>query len=314
MCIRPRLGLLALVALLALPLALTSDPAAAARFRTVRKTFANTGAITINTSGSAAPFPSRLLVRGFKDSTLTDVDLVLVGFDHEFPDEVDVLLVPPTKRASRNALVMSDVRASTVVKETTLRLDDEAAWPPGGEALTSGTYRPTNDFDNNGPDNFDTPAPVPTGNTPLKIFDGMDPNGEWRLFIRDDTADSGGACCTAGTCRGAGSWRSRRGSRGSGERPRDAAHGEDRSAVPGCDPNDPAARRYVAEVAVALLGGGGGHDDPISGKREFVSVATGQGHAHYPALGPGIPPAKAATSNPIRNRRPSAVACAQPVL
>ncbi len=188
-----RLGLLALVALLALPLALASDPAAAARFRTVKKTFANTGQIAINTFGSAAPFPSRLRVGGFEDGTITDVDLVLVGFGHEVTNDVDVLLVPPTRRGTRNALVMSDVGGGFQVDGLTLRLDDEAATKlPEVSPLPSGTYRPANYNDGLGTDNFDTQAPIPTGNTPLKIFDGLDPNGEWQLFIRDDEPGFGG--------------------------------------------------------------------------------------------------------------------------
>ena len=188
-----RLGLLALVALLALPLALASDPAGAARTRTVTKTFSNTDEIAINTFGSASPFPSKLRVSGFKRGRITDVDLVLVGFGHEIPRDVDVLLVPPTDRASRNALVMSDVGFVLEVESLTLGLDDEAATKLPESELASGTYRPTNVSDNVGLDAFDTAvAPVPTGNTALKVFDGMNPNGEWELFIRDDAGVNGG--------------------------------------------------------------------------------------------------------------------------
>jgi subtilisin-like proprotein convertase family protein len=194
MRLKTRLSLIVLVAVLALPLALGSNLTEAAKFRTVKKTFSNTGQITVNSFGSASPFPSLLQVSGFKRGTISDVNLVLVGLSHEVPADLDVLLVGPTNRDSHNALVMSDVGVESAKVNETLRLDDEAARTmPGMSSFPPGKYRPTN-FNDNFPDIFDsTHAPMPTGNTPLKIFDGMNPNGEWQLFIRDDAAEDSGS-------------------------------------------------------------------------------------------------------------------------
>jgi hypothetical protein len=93
----------------------------------------------------------------------------------------------------RNAFVLGDVGRVSPVVNLTLGLDDEAAAPlPTTASLISGTFRPTNHDDDFGRDVFDNPAPVPSGNAALAVFDGMDPDGEWRLFIRDDTAVNGG--------------------------------------------------------------------------------------------------------------------------
>ncbi len=74
------------------------------------------------------------------------------------------------------------------VSGVNLRIDDEAnGLIPNSNAVTSGTYRVTNDFDNYGNDLFDLPAPSgPYGNS-LSEFDMTDANGTWSLYVRDDS-------------------------------------------------------------------------------------------------------------------------------
>ncbi len=162
------------------------------RGKTVTKTFTNPDFIAINTYGSATPFPSRIRVDGLQNATITDVDLVLKGFSHELANSVDVMLVAPD---GRNALVMSDVGGVVAAAGVTLSLNDEAAADLSSAAhdpLVTGTFRPTNGGSD--ADIFDTTfAPVPSGNVALSAFDGGDPNGEWRLFIRDDSPGTGGS-------------------------------------------------------------------------------------------------------------------------
>ncbi len=135
-------------------------------------------------------------VSGFKNATITDVDLVLKGFSHTFTPDVDVMLAAPD---GRNALVMSDVGGAYPAANLTIRLEDAAVADLPSSFLTpliSGTYRPTNvvgNADSGAVDSFDTAyAPVPSGNVALSTFDGGDPNGEWRLFIRNDRAERAG--------------------------------------------------------------------------------------------------------------------------
>lgn len=186
-----------LAVLLTLPGGMVDDsPLASAgkgrKSRTMTRTFANGAPIVINASLSASPFPSRIQVRGFKRARITDVDLVLRGFGHDIPQDVDVLLAASDRR---NALVMSDVGNAEAQSGLTLRLDDRAAgsMPVDPAPLTGGTFRPTNVADNQGADAFDAAyAPSPSGATALSTFDGLNPNGEWLLFVSDDTGGFGG--------------------------------------------------------------------------------------------------------------------------
>jgi hypothetical protein len=103
--------------------------------KSVTRRFSSSEAIEIPDSsiedgfGAADPYPSRSMVGGFKGAKITDVNLTLRGFSHEFTRDVDVLLVAP---GGRNAVVL--------------------------------------------------------GENALSTFDGIDPNGEWQLFILDDVA------------------------------------------------------------------------------------------------------------------------------
>jgi hypothetical protein len=76
----------------------------------------------------------------------------------------------------------------------TLTLDDEAAAPlPIDTPLTSGNFRSRDAFgESDTIVDFPIPAPAPSGSDALATFDGLDPNGEWRLFVLDDTGGDQG--------------------------------------------------------------------------------------------------------------------------
>jgi subtilisin-like proprotein convertase family protein len=174
--------------------------------KTIKRTFTNAESIVIPAEdaavdfGPADPYPSTIDVAGFKKAKLTDLNLTLRGFSHEFPSDVQLLLVAP---GGRNAVVMGDVGDSSdgatdpAVAELTLTLDDEAAnLLPDEEILTSGSFRPL-DGAGPGPEGdlsaFPAPAPEPSGENALSTFDGINPNGEWQLFaLDDDQTDDGG--------------------------------------------------------------------------------------------------------------------------
>ena len=178
---------LILVALLTLtvPLVESTHPAEARkrfRFRTVTRVFTNNGQIAIPGNGTATPYPAPLAAKGFKKGKIKDVNLLLRDFSHTFPEHVDILLVAPN---GRNALVMSDVGGNANAVNLDLTLDDEAAAGlPSAGALASGAFRPTN-F--GAIEDLPAPAPVSGGAVALNTFDGGNPNGEWKLFVRDDT-------------------------------------------------------------------------------------------------------------------------------
>jgi hypothetical protein len=159
-------------------------------------TFSNTSPILITDvdngqADPANPYPSEILVdNAFPGQTVRDVNLILKGFRHAYPDDAGVLLVGPQ---GQSALVMSDVGGGhAMASGVKLVLDDEAtASLPDDGPLASGTYKPTRGTivfsDNPVPDPFPQPAPTGPYGTDLSVFDGTDPNGIWKLYVLDDT-------------------------------------------------------------------------------------------------------------------------------
>src|SRR3954447_6165148 len=165
--------------------------------------------LSIDTSVTAQPYPSTLQVSGVQ-GTVTDVDLVLNGMADVALADLDLLLVGP---GGQRAVVMSDDGTFTPLPQINLVLDDEANYSmlsmPGASmdslpadmvrqlpmpAMFSATFRPR-DFDEAGaaPDLFSAPAPDTTGvGSALSVFDGTDPNGQWRLFVMNDGWHAGG--------------------------------------------------------------------------------------------------------------------------
>jgi subtilisin-like proprotein convertase family protein len=173
------------------------------RKRVVKKT-SNDSAIGIpdgkpvDTFGVADPYQTTIDVQGFKRAKIVDVNLTLRNFSHTYTPDVDVLLVAP---GGRNAVVMGDVGDNPDVTNITVRLDDEAAnpLPVGlGNPLAAGSFQPFDsmgltDGDNPNLLTFPAPAPTPSGSDALSTFDGISPNGQWRLFVLDDNGWDTGA-------------------------------------------------------------------------------------------------------------------------
>src|SRR4029077_19137043 len=113
--------------------------------------------------------------------TVTDVNVNLTGLTHGYPDDIDMLLVGPE---GQNAIFMSDAGGGTPGHGANIVRDDEAASPiPTDDQIVDGSYQPAN-YELGDP--FPAPAPAPSGNVPLSIFDGTNPNGTWSLYIVDD--------------------------------------------------------------------------------------------------------------------------------
>jgi hypothetical protein len=136
--------------------------------------------------GQAAPYPSTVDVSGFT-GRVADLNLTLTGFTHEVPSDVDVLLVAPDGTTA--VQVFSDAGGSNSVNGIDLTLDADASVTlPGSAALTSGVFAPANYAPS---DTFDSPAPA-VSSTTLDAFDGVDPDGQWKLYVMDDNADVSG--------------------------------------------------------------------------------------------------------------------------
>ena len=135
--------------------------------------------LTIRTKSD--PYPSAVTLSGL-GTKVFDVDVTLKGLTHTYPDDLDVLLVGPGGQRTR---LMSDVGEFDDVTDVDLTFDDEATDELPDEDITTGSFKPTDVEEVDYPDNFD-PAPAPTADTSLSLFDGTDPNGTWRLYVMDD--------------------------------------------------------------------------------------------------------------------------------
>src|SRR5947209_1507031 len=152
--------------------------------------------------GVATAYPSTISVAGLAGNT-SKVTVSLKGASHAFPGDWDVLLVSPT---GQNLKLVSDAGGQPTTN-VTVNFDDAAAGtlPFGGAGSTWGaanstvSSRPV-DYDEPGfPDVFPSPAPAvtaspaPTGTGTLGVFDGVSPNGTWKLYVVDDACGDAGS-------------------------------------------------------------------------------------------------------------------------
>jgi hypothetical protein len=138
-------------------------------------------------SGPGDPYPLPFDVTG-KDGVIADVDVTLRGVGHRRPDDLDALLVGPGGRA---VMLASDACEGSAASFVYWGFDDEATAPlgDGGAGCPTGTYRPT---DHQPGERLPRPAPAGPYGTSLAALDGGDPNGEWKLYLSDDTAGEDG--------------------------------------------------------------------------------------------------------------------------
>jgi len=150
-------------------------------------TFSSTGAVTIPSSGAASPYPSTINVSGLAGA-LERVTVRLDGLNHAYADDLDILLVAPD---GNGVVLMSDAGGSDDYAGHSMIFDDLA--PTGlldsNLATHAGRYRPT---DLEPGDSFPASAPAGPYLASLSSLHGIDPNGQWQLFVfDDDVGDSG---------------------------------------------------------------------------------------------------------------------------
>jgi uncharacterized repeat protein (TIGR01451 family) len=147
----------------------------------------NAAGITIPDVGKASVYPSLIAVSGVS-GIVNKVTVTLLGYHHTWPDDVDVLLVGPT---GQKVMLMSDCGGGNALNGVTLTFDSDAiSSVPDNSSIPSGTYKPTN-IDTTS-DNFPAPAPSGPFGSALAAFNGLNPNGNWSLYVQDDgSLDSG---------------------------------------------------------------------------------------------------------------------------
>jgi hypothetical protein len=171
-----RRTLMALVAL-----ALLAPPGAAGA------TFSNTSPILVPDNSVGNPYPSQIGINGMAGS-VTGVKVTLVDVFGSARD-FDVLVAGPTGQAS---IAMSDTCSGTDYNHVTIAFEDAATnLLPSGLCVgfTGGTFKPTNY------DTADVFPGAPVGPYPIgfSIFNGVSPNGLWRLFVLDDQIPDAGS-------------------------------------------------------------------------------------------------------------------------
>lgn len=159
--------------------------------RAASGTFVNEQSITITDSSSpptrASLYPSRISVSGIS-GVVVDVDVTLWGFSHDDPQNSDMLLVGPGGQSVR---IISDAGGDPALANLNLTIDDEASGLIPFDTATSGSYRPSNWYDSSS-DSMPSPAPSGPYAETMSVFDGVDPNGDWALYIVDDSSGRSG--------------------------------------------------------------------------------------------------------------------------
>ncbi len=156
-------------------------------------TYANPSPVTLLDAGTAATYPSIIRITNAPNA-LTDLTVTLSDLRHTYPADLDILVVGPS---GQNVMLMSDAGGGFDLDGVTLLFTESAAsgLPPNAQ-IVSGSYKPTNI---GAGDTFFPPAPAGPYGTSLSIFNGTDPNGDWKLFIMDDQGSDAGVL--------AGGWR-----------------------------------------------------------------------------------------------------------
>jgi subtilisin-like proprotein convertase family protein len=162
-------------------------------------TFSNSAPIALAEGSAATPYPSTVSVSGVT-GTVVRVRATLTQLSEKYPNDIDILLVGP---GGAETLLMSDTCGSgaTPISGQTFVFDDAAPsflpTIPGNQCV-GGTYQATDFTDGVGDDHFPLPAPAGPYVATLSVFNGVDPNGTWQLWVRDDDGEIDGSGSIAG--------------------------------------------------------------------------------------------------------------------
>ncbi len=143
--------------------------------------FTNSGSITINDNTTASPYPSVINVAGI-NGAVTKASVTISNYSHSHSADVDVLLSSP---AGANVVLMANAGSAGVSRANLTFDDDAATFLPSGSGIVTGTNKPTAY-----PAVPPFPAPAPAGpySTAMSAFNNSNPNGDWSLYVQDDTS------------------------------------------------------------------------------------------------------------------------------
>lgn len=165
--------------------------------------FANSGAISIPQGplqpgalqqGESTPYPSVINVSGL-GGVVSSVQVTLVGLNHQYPHDLDVLLVGPDGKTA--VMLMAHAALYGTATEARLTFQDGSPTIPATFGtpgpLNSGVYGPS---DYSSGLTLPAPAPARPYAGALAGFNGLTPNGNWSLYVIDDTYPTGGSIDT----------------------------------------------------------------------------------------------------------------------
>jgi subtilisin-like proprotein convertase family protein len=140
---------------------------------------------TGTSAGPANPYPATRTISGHT-GLIGDLNVSIDGIWHQRPDDLDLLLVGPQ---GEKVILMSDACGTFEVADFAWVWNDEAAAPmPDGDGTNSCNFPQHRPADYEPGESWPAPAPPGPHATALSAFDGTDPNGEWRLFVSDDSS------------------------------------------------------------------------------------------------------------------------------
>ena len=152
------------------------------------QSFANGSPIAItNASGAGTPasvYPSIISVANFTSRNVGKVTVTLNGLSHSWMQDLDIILEAPN--GAKSFLTSDAGGSSPGVSNIDLIFDQAAAGPILQSTIpATGTYQPANYGTG---DTFPSPGPSDTSSitADLNVFNGIDPNGDWKLYVVDD--------------------------------------------------------------------------------------------------------------------------------
>ncbi len=151
------------------------------------QTFTQNTPITIPTNGVGSVYPSVINVAGVPGTISLSAFSVNVTLSHSNPREVDIYLVSP---AGDRIALLSDAGGTGSVSGT-LRFSQGGRLPTIGETLIPNSFYLPTDFDPG--DVLPAPAPAGAYAASFSSLVGDSPNGNWSLYVFDDTAGVGGS-------------------------------------------------------------------------------------------------------------------------
>jgi subtilisin-like proprotein convertase family protein len=149
--------------------------------------FSNASRITITDNSAASPYPSSINVTCVP-GVIQHLSVTLNGVSHNFPDDIDALLVGPSGQVLK---LISDAGGNNKLTNVVISFSDTATQPlPDTARIFPGVFQPT---DYAPADGFPAPAPAAATATNFGPFLGISPNGTWSLFVKDDLGGDAGS-------------------------------------------------------------------------------------------------------------------------